>query len=287
MYVNEMILVVTNEKGTEKGALMIYPDYLQKVVFEHAPDKEVIATMVEDIVTTRSNDTAWGEHYWAANNTTYAKYCKDQYELKRFLSGGYQDGESFELDIDACSKECLELLDALNITLDGKQKGSTFHYEKGNRIYEVRDIVHNFNGSDYRVMERYSDKNMLLMDVNSGNFVVGIGVCQYARYPAGANEYTPEIAEVGVEWDHGVYLPNMPSAIDFAALRREYGEALMEGKGEYQVEIRETLSSVQSIEAESMEDALYEAEQRYRNEDVVLDDSNHIETEYIPVGKSR
>ena len=53
------------------------------------------------------------------------------------------------------------------------------------------------------------------------------------------------------------------------------------------MEIRETLSSVQSIEAESMEDALYEAEQRYRNEDVVLDDSNHVETEYIPVGKSR
>ena len=189
MYVNEMIMVISNDKGIEKGALMIYPDYLQKVVFEHALDKEVIATMVEDIVTTRGNCTTWGEHYCASNKTTYAKYCKDQYELKCFLSGGYKEHENFELDIDACSKECLELLDALNITLDGKQRGSMFHYEKGNRIYEV--------------------------------------------------------------------------------------------------EIRETLSSIQNIEAESMEDALYEAEQRYRNEAVVLDDSNHVETEYIPVGKRR
>lgn len=287
MYVNEMIMVITNDKGVEKGALMIYPDYLQKVVFENALDKEVIAMMVEDIVTTRCKGSAWGEHYWASNRTTYAKYCNDQHELKRFLSGGYKDCEHFEMDVDACSKECLELIDALNITMDGKQKGNAFHYEKGNRIYEIGEVIHNFNGNDYRVMERYTDKNMLLMDMGSGNFVVGIGVCQYARYPEGAKEYTSEIAEVGVEWEHGVYLPNMPSAIDFAALKREYGEVLMAGKGKYQVEIRETLSSIQSIEAESMQDALYEAEQLYRNEDVVLDDSNHVETEYIPVGKSR
>lgn len=217
-------------------------------------------------------------------------------DWNEFRDGKFIWRDMIRRDVDACimqSDTFEEFLDMLkekgyeikqNKYLAIKPQGMS-HFCRC--IYEVGDIIHNFNGSDYRVMERYTDKNMLLMDVNSGNFVVGIGVCQYARYPAGVNEYTPEIAEVGVEWDHGVYLPNMPSAIDFAALRREYGEALMEGKGEYQVEIRETLSSVQSIEAESMEDALYEVEQRYRNEDVVLDDSNHVETEYIPVGKSR
>ena len=84
------------------------------------------------------------------------------------------------------------------------------------------EIYHNFNGSDYRLMEKYSGRNMLFMDVNSGQFVVGIGVEYFCRYPQGEDRNS-DLCETGIEWGHGLYLGNTPSTINFALLRREHG----------------------------------------------------------------
>ena len=42
------------------------------------------------------------------------------------------------------------------------------------------------NGHDYRVMEKLSEKNLLLMDTMTGSFVVAQGTDLFARHPRGA-----------------------------------------------------------------------------------------------------
>jgi hypothetical protein len=96
------------------------------------------------------------------------------------------------------------------------------HYTKLDDGFEQGQIIHNFNNHDYRVMECLSERNLLVMDVNSGSFTIAIGAALYARHPSGS-EPTKENSMVGVEWNHGVYLSSTPSAIDFRKIRQEYG----------------------------------------------------------------
>ncbi len=58
-----------------------------------------------------------------------------------------------------------------------------YHYEKQPSGFKVGEMLHNFNGNEYRVMEDYGRGNILLMQMNTGMFVVGEGVEAYKRYP--------------------------------------------------------------------------------------------------------
>lgn len=49
---------------------------------------------------------------------------------------------------------------------------------------------------------------------------------------------------------------------------------------EFKVEITETLQKTITIIAENEESAIEEAKSLYRDEEIVLDDSNYIDTEY-------
>jgi hypothetical protein len=72
----------------------------------------------------------------------------------------------------------------LGIRLDGSTNGKIqFTYKAVERIYVQGNILHNFNGSDYRVIKKFSARNLLLMDVNKGNMLVAIGTGTYKRYP--------------------------------------------------------------------------------------------------------
>ena len=266
-----------------------------------------------------------------------------------------------------------------------------YHYEKVDMGCRVGDILLNNNGSSYRVMEKYSDSNMLLQNVDTGMFVVGVGVEFYRKLPKPAegelehaedliNEYCvdefgeeadfirfpmvnlaytmdeiPELGDgmadiqvsadlenykiiteingvpaeveqygsmkefienalewldfstlvslsgdaifvargekelsvnpigVSVEWGHGIYLSNVPSEIDFAALRRKYGK-LPEpnARGEYSIEIREVLSRTESVKAGYLGEALDELMDRYRRGEIVLNADDFKEVNYIP-----
>jgi hypothetical protein len=92
------------------------------------------------------------------------------------------------------------------------------HYEKRQHEYEVGEAIHNLNGRDYRVLEKYTDTTLLLLAQRTGEFVVGIGCGEYSKTPKDA----PEKVEIGTEWDYGVYLGNNPNNIDFKALRKEF-----------------------------------------------------------------
>ena len=97
-----------------------------------------------------------------------------------------------------------------------------FHYELKEAKFEQGQILHNLNGNDYRVMEKLSERNLLLMDVKTGNFIVAVGVNQYMRTPNG-EEPSKSNCVYGIEWGHGVYLSATRSTIDFRYIRQEYG----------------------------------------------------------------
>lgn len=89
-------------------------------------------------------------------------------------------------------------------------------------VFEQGQTHHNLNGSDYRVMEKLSDRNLLLMDIKTGNFVVAQGTNLFARHPRGV-EATENNSLMGIEWGQVLYLGSTPSTIDFRHIRQEYG----------------------------------------------------------------
>ncbi|MBE5871249.1 MAG: hypothetical protein E7294_08320 [Lachnospiraceae bacterium] len=89
-----------------------------------------------------------------------------------------------------------------------------------------------------------------------------------------------------MEWGHGVYLSNIPSEIDFAALKREYGKSLEpNSKGEFDIEIREVLSRTESVKAGYLGEAIDELMDKYKRGEIVLDADDFKGVDYIPIRK--
>lgn len=159
------------------------------------------------------------------------------------------------------SKECLDVLYRLGISTDRSMAIAKWpHYEKLESDLMQGEIYHNFNGSDYRLMEKYSGRNMLFMDVNSGQFVVGIGVEYFCRYPQGEDRNS-DLCETGIEWGHGLYLGNTPSTINFALLRREHGvEKEIDTIDAYRASLTEKFETYYSLaKNEAISDSVREA----------------------------
>ena len=151
-----------------------------------------------------------------------------------------------------------------------------YQYERLEKEYCQGDKVHNFNGAEYRVLEKLSDRNLLLFNLNSGQFTVGIGVGTFEKHTKGEMP-TQSNSEVAIEWEHGVYLGYTPSQIDFEKVRYEYGmareyENKKEGElAEYNIEVSECLSRVISVTAEDLNDAMEQVRDKYYGEEVILD----------------
>lgn len=157
-----------------------------------------------------------------------------------------------------------------------------YHYEKVEQEISQGDIVHNLNGTDYRVMERYSKSNYLMMSMSNGSFIVACDVASFMRYPKGGEVVSKE-GEIGIEWAHGRYLSSTPSQIDFKALRTEYCEPYEQEGKEFQIEIREILSRVENVKADTLGDAIDQAMELYKRSEIVLDANDYKGVDYIPV----
>ena len=128
-------------------------------------------------------------------------------------------------DYERCSLECKEKIRLYGIAENGeKDKMVEHHYSHMEHQFKQGENLHNFNGKDYKVVELLSPRNLLLMDMSNGNFVVGLGTSLFMRQIKGDNEEP----EIGIEWEHGVYLSSKPSRIDFQGIREDYGGTKME-----------------------------------------------------------
>lgn len=224
MKIEDMVMVIYNQKGIEKNFLCSFEHFIKKYATDACDSYFEMAEVAAGLEETKHKEGSFFEMYYSANETMYVRYCKSQNDLRLFVAGKLNDGVENTFDADMCDKESLDVLNRLGISTDRSVAVIKWpHYEKLESDLMQGEIYHNFNGSDYRLMERYSDRNMLFMDVNSGQFVVGVGVDYFARYPQGEDKAS-SLCETGIEWGSGVYLGNTPSTINFSMLRREYGK---------------------------------------------------------------
>lgn len=224
MKIEEMVMVIKNQKGIEKNFLCSFESFVKQHVTNACDNFWEVAEVITELNHASAENNSFCEIYFAPNKTMYARFCSSLMELRMFVAGQLNDGMTNVFEEDFCDKECLNVLYRLGISTDKSMAIAKYpHYEKLESGLEQGEIYHNFNGSNYRLMERYSDRNMLFMDVNSGQFVVGVGVDCFVRYPQGEDR-SSSLCETGIEWGSGVYLGNTPSTINFSMLRREYGK---------------------------------------------------------------
>ncbi len=162
--------------------------------------------------------------------------------------------------------------------MNNKENAFSFHYEKLDYDFHVGEVIENFNGRTYQVMEMFTPQNILLMDQKSREFVVAVGMCLFARTPKD-EPFRTQKSKTCVEWQHGIYLGRRLSDIDFAALRMEYGYKKAaekdapnaDGKRAYCIEITETLQHAVIVEAENLAEAMDLVGDLYYGGEVVLD----------------
>lgn len=275
MEVTDIVLVIDNWKGMEVNYVMTPDDYISHLdMYEVLSEPDFMKEMIK-LGKTVADESKWVENYVTANKTVMAKFCKDREQLTRFMEGYYNDSNGeWRIDKDSCSKECEGILSSVCLNMDGSSKELEMHYEEIKYKNHQGEIVHNFNGNNYRILEQIAEKNFIVQDQNSGSFAVAIGLKNYKRYPSGVTP-TSENSVEGVSWDHGVYLPSMPSTIDFKLLKERYGEAekteVLNEKQQFDIEIKEILSRVEKVEAESLDDAINKAMEMYYAQEIVLD----------------
>lgn len=250
MKISDMIMVIENRKGTESNSLCSFEDYLSEFVFKTTEDQKVRAELIGEIMQSKYEKNGWSEIYTAANHTIHARYCKDLNDLQAFVLGCYNDTRpELNLNVFHSSIECLGVVESMGIPYNGS-KGDlrALHYEKVKREFVEGEVLSNFNGRQYRVLEKYSDDNLLLQDVESGSFVVGEGTAFYAKYPK-AEGIGSENCVYGIEWKSGIYPGSArPSEINFKQIRQEYGSVKEAEKNKsYREELTEKFDELYRI----------------------------------------
>lgn len=223
MRITEIILVTENYKGNEQNLLMTFKDFMKKYIIGTFDNVFECAEIAVKLDRTNADRDKWEEIYYAANKSLSFRYCCDEDQLVSFLLGYYGPAKKVSLDTELCSKECLEILQSYGITAKGTSlQGYGKSYEKIEKGFVNGEILHNFNGNLYKVIRVLSEKNLLLNDIRTGQYVVGVGTERFVRYPKMAGRES-EHCVYGIEWGHGVYLGNDPCVIDFDILQKQYG----------------------------------------------------------------
>lgn len=222
MKLNDMVFVIENRKGiTETNFLLTLDDVVEMLKQSGEYSMKETAEIFSELGRTMT-EPDWAEVYLSGNRTVFLCYCRDESHLRSFLNKNFNDEniEDVRFDYDRCSPECKEKIRLYGIAENGeKDRMVEHHYSRMEHEFKRGETLHNFNGRDYKVVELLSPGNLLLMDMGNGNFVVGLGASLFARQIKGDSEEP----EIGVEWEHGVYLSYAPSRIDFQGLREKYG----------------------------------------------------------------
>ena len=163
---------------TERNMLMTLEDYKKFVAID---DMSELADQM--LLLGRTLAEGFTEYYRAANVTVFAKFCRDDVELGRFLQGYYNDSKKFYFDKATSSPECITKMDEIGMTDRGWIDDFILHYEKCDRTFERGQTFHNFNDHDYMVLEALSPRNLVVMDMKSGSLTIALGATEYKRYP--------------------------------------------------------------------------------------------------------
>ncbi len=169
MQLKDMILVIENEKGTEKNLLMDFTQYMLQIGTKVQKTALDSALHTLDLERTKEDSSMWTELYYSANRSVGARYCYDLDQLCDFLSGIYNDRNSEHYFVEErCAKECLNLLEELGINRDGTcHFNSEFEQEYAVEIREILSRIKNVKASSLaeaidKVMDMYNGEEIIL-----------------------------------------------------------------------------------------------------------------------------
>ena len=220
MKLKDMLLITNNNKGTEYRYLAGIEDYLA-ILFRAFEGSEIeMSHAIKELCQTKENGL-WTEVYLTANKTYHARFCRDEKELRNFLSGNHkmtEGGSSF--DRGRCPAECLDVLRLYGMDCRGKPVFGNLHYECLPRSFKQGEILHNFNGSDYIVLMVLDKNDLFVMSLGSGNYYLAEGVHFYARYPQTGTYPADNIVE-GIEWGGSIYLGSDLAAINIDSIQKK------------------------------------------------------------------
>nr|WP_289707614.1 hypothetical protein [Enterocloster clostridioformis] len=222
MKLEDMIMAVENRKGKETNFLTNMWGYMEMAVKACDDSAVDLADAVEALYETKAGKVDWSDLYFAGNKSIHAAFCTGEAQLRGFLAGNFNNGE-WSFDAERCSEDCLGVLRIYNMKPDGHSLFPYLHYERVEHTFHAGEVLHNMNGNDYRVLAALSPKDLLLMSMADSQIIVGRGVQLYERYPKGERPDSGSMV-TGIEWDHGVYLGQDITRIDFDILKQEYGE---------------------------------------------------------------
>ena len=74
MKIEEILLVVENDKGTETGFLMDFANYFAVMQGICGEDVQELGKSIQELYRTRES-TAWTDLYAAANKSYHARFC--------------------------------------------------------------------------------------------------------------------------------------------------------------------------------------------------------------------
>lgn len=223
MKLRDMLLVTDNNKGTEHKYLSGVEDYMA-ALFEAFKDSETeteVSHVLKELCQTKEN-SRWVKVYPTAARTFSARFCGNARELRDFMLGIHgMTGKETVFDKDRCTKECLEVLTAYDMDCGGHPLIGKLHFERQEYTFRQGETLHNLSGCDYCVLMVLSKRDLFLMALNSGQFLIARDTRAYARYPK-EGRYSPDSIIRGIEWEHGVYLGNDLSVIDLDSIQKEY-----------------------------------------------------------------
>lgn len=222
MKLEDMIMVVENQKGTETNFLTDLRGYMEMAVKACDDSAIDLADAVEALYETKAGKGDWSDLYFAGNKSIHAAFCTGEAQLRGFLAGNFNNG-GWSFDEERSSGKCLDVLRMYNMKPDGQPQFPYLHYEPVEHTFHAGEVLHNMNGNDYRVLAALSPKDLLVMSLADSQLIVGRGVKMYERYPKGERPDDDSVV-TGIEWNHGVYLGNDITRIDFDILKQEYGE---------------------------------------------------------------
>ena len=226
MKFEDILLVKEHVKGRTINYLSTLDDFMMIHVSRKTDSFVASGQIVLDLSKTLTEDGKWIKVDFSEYKSVEARFCTSESQLRAFLMGKFDEpGEKTVFEELICNAYCIDKVASLGISLDGGNlRDFQFTYKPMEKVFEQGEVLHNFNGLDYKVIEKLSANNLLVMEPRSGNFTVAIGAAMYQRYPKG-EEPTEDNAMTCLEWNHGVYLGNTPSHFDFAGIRQRYGEA--------------------------------------------------------------
>ena len=264
MKFNDMLFVISHRGPAETNMLMTFDEYRERVLYYWCQSMDQAARHTEKILTRRGDKEAWAKIDHGKDYGYDVRFCHGEQDLKDFLYGHFNSWPEWYFDPDRCSEECLRALAEHNYDRNGVSTGDSFRYEEQESLFEQGGLLQDFDRADYRVLECYSQNNLLLLNQKTGKLLVAVDVKCYDRYPY-AGRASKENRETGIKWKQAVYLNPVPSQLDFKALKEEYRERGMElVEKSTEEKIQDAISKAGDMPDGSLGEAIDQAMEVYR-----------------------